>query len=399
MQKLLIVTSGFPLYEREGLNVFMLEFAQTLSKDFEVFVLAPFSKQSLMYEKIGSITVYRHKQFPFINAELAYGSGIMGNIKKNPFLLFVVPFFFLLQLFAIRKILKKHSVDIINAHWIIPQGVTAVLYKKLFDQKIKILGTAHGGDLFGLNNLIANSLKQWIYRNLDAISVVSSLLKAQVEKYSSLEVKVIPMGIDTDLFNPEKANEAIKKDIEACDPLLLFVGSCIPEKGLIELIEAMALVVEKNKNVHLLLIGEGYLIPSLKKRVDELRIEKNVTFKGSIPNEALPAYFASSQIFVLPSYSEGYSLALREALSCGVISIVSRIEVFTDDKQLRDLVIFAEPKNVQHLAQVINETILNYSSLELKKRKGREYVQATGDWKVIGSRYHELIKSMLSDRS
>ena len=64
--------------------MFMLEFAQALSKDFEVFVLAPFSMRSKRSETMGNIQVYRHNQFPFVNAELAYGSGIVGNIKKNP---------------------------------------------------------------------------------------------------------------------------------------------------------------------------------------------------------------------------------------------------------------------------------------------------------------------------
>jgi glycosyltransferase involved in cell wall biosynthesis len=394
-KKILIVTSGFPLWETEGLNVFMLEFARTLAKDFEVFVLAPLSKRSKPFEKMGDITVYRHKQFPIFNAELAYRSGIAGNIKNNPMLLFAVPFYFLLQLFAIRRIVKKHGIEIINSHWIIPQGIAVTLYKLFFNSPVKIISTIHGSDLLALNNFLFNPAKKWVLKNSECVVVVSPLLKAEAEKYVAKKISVLPMGINTNKFSPEKKRENLKQKLNVSGRFILFVGGLVEGKGIRYLVQSMKFVVQKFSDAKLMAVGEGYMKAELLAMVNEMHLQNNILFKDIIPNDELPEYFASADVFVLPSLTEGYSLVLREALSCETPSLVANIPVFAQDEKLRDIVFFCEQKNSESIAEKISFMLENIFSEEMKRRRkaGREYVRQTGEWKVTGAAYAEIINS------
>ena len=83
---------------------------------------------------------------------------IIPNLKKNKLLWIQVPFFILSEFLMMKKIIQKYKMETIHAHWIIPQGFIAVLYKKLFNPKLKIIITSHGGDIFGLQYL--NFLKR-----------------------------------------------------------------------------------------------------------------------------------------------------------------------------------------------------------------------------------------------
>jgi glycosyltransferase involved in cell wall biosynthesis len=394
MKKILIVTSGFPLWEDEGLNMFMLEFAQTLAKDFEVHVLAPFSKRSKRFEKMGDISVYRHNQFPFINAELAYGSGIVGNIKKNPLLLFPVPFFFLLQLLAIRKIVKKHNIDIINAHWIIPQGVTAVLYKKLFNRKIKILSAVHGSDYNALNNFIGNFLKRFALNNSSATTVVSRALYDALSMKGFKNLTLSPMGIDTDRFSPEKKSDALKTRLGAEGGFLLYVGGLIEGKGVRYLVSAMPNIVEKFPKVKLVMIGEGYMEKELKALARTLGIENNILFAGVVPNANLPEYFATADVFILPSFSEGFPIVIKEAMSCGTLSIVTDLPVFSSHPLLNEVLFKVRIANTEDISVRVTDILKNQESLFASKLKSREFILKTADWEIIRNNYRQTIESL-----
>ncbi|MBL4735700.1 MAG: glycosyltransferase [Flavobacteriales bacterium] len=395
MKKLLILTSAFPRWKDEGLDTFMLEYAHTMAENFEVFVLAPRSKGSKKNEVWGNLKICRHKQFPIINANLAYGNGILGNLKKNPLLFFVIPFYFFLQLFAIKRIVKKHDIAIIHAHWILPQGVTSVLYKKIFNAKIKILATIHGSDLLGVNNRIGNRLKKMVFGNIDGLSVVNEALKDGVRGLGAQNnVSVCPMGIDTARFSPAKRDPDLKKTLGISGEFLLYVGSCIETKGIRVLITAMPLLVKEFPTIKLVIIGEGYLQTEMVSLTRALEIQDNVTFLGSVPNKELPIYFATADVFVLPSFSEGYSLVVREALSCETLTITTDLPVFNDNSVLNEVLFKTKAGSHNDIADKAEYILKNKEQLASLRKKGREYAIESADWSAIGDKYTDILNHL-----
>lgn len=395
MKKVLILTSAFPRWENEGLDVFMYEFAKTIAQDFDVCVLAPLSKGSKRYEEWGNIKVHRHSQFPLINFELAYGNGILGNLKRNPLLWLVVPFFFILQILAIKRVVKRHRIEIIHANWIVPQGLTSVLYKKIFHAKIKILGTIHGSDFNALNGRGGRTLKTFVMNRLNLLTTVSTSLQEAVQRTGyPREVPLFPMGVDTKYFAPDKIDQGLKHQLGINGPFLLFIGAIIQGKGIRYLINAVPKLVAEFPNLKLVVIGQGKLLDEMVNLTESLHIEGDVIFLGSVPNQQLPAFYATADIFILPSFSEGFPIVIKEALSSGVSTIVTDLPVFSSNPILKETLFRVKIADAEDIAQKVAYILRHQEQLIDLKVKGREFIVQSTDWTKVRKGYSEIFNQL-----
>lgn len=394
MKKVLVLTSSYPKFKGDINGNFVYELAKRLKNDFDIHVLAPAFKNSLLYEEDDGIKIHRHKQFPVNGVELAYGTDILAKIKKNKLFILVVPFYLLMQFIALARVVKKEKIELIHAHWIIPQGVIAVLYKLLFNRKIKILATIHGADINSFNNSLGTLLKKIVLNNIDKLTVVSNALKNKALEYDyKKEVYVYPMGVDTELFSKNKSKE---KNTGNNDISLLFVGGIIERKGIRLLIEAMPDIIKSSPSIKLQIIGEGNLKPELERRVKELGIISNVIFLGPIANAKLNSYYSSADVFVLPSYSEGFGLVVTEAMSSECLTLTS------DLPPIKDII----DNNINGFSlhkldsENISKSVLKILSLEEKEKKrvkenAREKIVSNFDWKIVSKNYRSLYQQLL----
>ena len=189
------------------------------------------------------------------------------------------------QLFALKKTVAKEKIKLLHAHWIFPQGFVAVIYKKLFNRKIKILSTINGSDFWGFNNVLINSLKKFILKNVDYITVPNIDVKNGIEKMGIKDhVHVLPMGVDTSFFNKDKKDLSLKKDLNINGPFLLFVGALVENKGIKYLFQSMVKIVQTHPKAVLVVVGKGYLEKELKLFTKEKKLENNIRFiKKYIP--------------------------------------------------------------------------------------------------------------------
>ena len=395
MKKILILTSAFPRWENEGLDVFMHELAKTIAQDFDVSVLAPLSKGSKRYEEWGNIKVHRHSQFPLINFELAYGNGILGNLKRNPLLWLVVPFFFILQILAIKRVVRRHRIEIIHANWIVPQGLTSVLYKEIFHARIKILGTIHGSDFNALNGRVGRTLKTFVMNRLNLLTTVSTSLQEAVQRTGyPREVPLFPMGVDTKYFAPDKKDQGLKHQLGINGPFLLFIGAIIEGKGIRYLINAVPKLIHEFPNLKLVVIGQGKLLDEMVNLTESLHIEGDVIFLGSVPNQQLPAFYATADIFILPSFSEGFPIVIKEALSSGVSTIVTDLPVFSSNPILKETLFRVKIADAEDIAQKVVYILKHQEQLIDLKVKGREFIVQSTDWIQVRKGYIEIFNQL-----
>ena len=262
-KRILVTTTTFPSFlENDSTPPFVYELSKRLAKkeDLEIIVSTPYVKNSKEYEEKDDLKIYRYK-YGF--TALRDGA-ILPNIKKNKLLIFQVPFFIFFSFLSVIKLIKKEKIDIIHAHWIIPQGFLAVLYKKLFRKKnLKIICTVHGGDIFSLRNWFFTKIKKWTLNNTNEITVVSEEIKEEVKKIEipplSKGVRGIftaPMGVDENVFSPDKYDENIKKKYNITGPFLLFVGRLAEKKGVRYAIAAMPAVFKRYPNAKFLIVGD-----------------------------------------------------------------------------------------------------------------------------------------------
>lgn len=129
-------------------------------------------------------------------------------------------------------------------------------------------------------------------------------------------IAVFPIGVDITLFKPKQPDRLPKKR----NPIVLFVGRLVEEKGILDLYE----VVRKNmfSNVKLRIIGNGPLQPMLKELIRENRLEGAVSVEEK-SYSAMPEVYREADIFVLPSkttktWEEQYGMVLIEAMASGL---------------------------------------------------------------------------------
>lgn len=166
--------------------------------------------------------------------------------------------------------------------------------------------------LIYLNEFILYKLADHIIlTTLEDISFITKMFKLR-KKERNNKIHHIYNFIDTELFKPA-GNQKEDKSV-------FYIGRIVHDKNLHNLINAFRGL----KDFKLYFIGNGELKNKLKKRSEKLEV--NLTFLGTIPNNKLPKVINQYQIFILPSYFEGNPKVLLESMSCGITCIGSNIK-------------------------------------------------------------------------
>lgn len=137
------------------------------------------------------------------------------------------------------------------------------------------------------------------------------------------EIRVIPSGIEQDQFKQEVSKAEISElkklyGISKEEKVLLSLGRLGYEKQVDELINGVKRLVQNQKAVHLLIVGDGPARESLEQLVTELKLESHVTFTGMVKPEKIAAYYRLGDVFVCASTSETQGLTYIEAMASGL---------------------------------------------------------------------------------
>jgi glycosyltransferase involved in cell wall biosynthesis len=165
-------------------------------------------------------------------------------------------------------------------------------------------------------------------RGMQRAACLRALSVDEVDDYRRLgltnQIAIIPSGIDApacaspDLFRSAYPQLAGKR-------IVLFLGRLHQKKGLELLLQSWARVASTADDIHLVIAGpdsENTLVP-LEQLTGELKLGSSVTFAGMMTGDQKWSALAAASLFVLPSYSEGFSIAVLEALAMGVPVIVT----------------------------------------------------------------------------
>ena len=341
---LMVISQFYPLLG--GTEVQAHQLAKGLLKrGIKVAVLTRHLKGLPRYELIEGIPVYR-----------AIRTIPLGALWGMCYMISV--FLFLYR--------KRNEYDIIHCH--ILQGlhtVVSLIFKYLFNKKVvvKMASSGETSDLRLLKDVKLGSLfTQWI-KNVDAVvSVCKQSSHEIVNSGFSRDILVeIPNGVDTNKYC--KNTRKKRNHIHA----ITYIGRLDDFKGVDYLLNGFKDVLSEVNNVSLTIVGNGPNESFLRKRVIDLGIVDKVNFKGR--QEDIVGELNSTDIFVLPSLSEGMSNVLLEAMACGLPVVAT--SVGGNDDLITDGLngILVPPKDSGRLATVLVELINND---DLTRRLGEE---------------------------
>lgn len=205
-----------------------------------------------------------------------------------------------------RTLVKQRSYDLVHAWFGVPSGILARLIGLPYLVALRGSDVPGYNDRFELQYKILRPILKRIWRDADAVVANSEGLRSLAKQTADVPIRVIPNGVAVDEFDPEYGNGRPLK--------VLCVSRLVERKGINYLIDAIAAV----DNTELTLVGEGEQEASLRRQVDELEIRDRVSFKGYVEHDSIHSYYESADLFVLPSFNEGMSNTLLEAMAAGL---------------------------------------------------------------------------------
>jgi len=392
--KVLWLTSSYPRSKDDSASVFLRYMAQALAKQqIELQILAPDHPDVEATPTADSIVIRRfHYFFPRKCQKLAYGSGILPNLRAMPWLVLQVPLFILSMFITATWLLLRQRPALIHAHWIFPQGSVAVLLGKLF--RIPVIVTTHGGDAFALKGSLLGAIKRWTIKNCKAwTSNTEATTNAVGSELPSPHI--IPMGIDYRKFAAGDAQNVLKEN-EPRKFILLFVGRLVEKKGVADLLKAYALLPETSRHqAELWIIGDGAEREKLEALAMNSRIVNSIRFFGRMPNHQLPDYYAAADIFIAPSIidnqgdTEGQGVMLLEAMASRVPVITTNVGGIGNVVTHGETGLLVSPGKPQEISDAIVQLINDKKLRETLSMKGYRAAQDY-DWKKVAYQFIKL---------
>jgi phosphatidylinositol alpha-mannosyltransferase len=219
-----------------------------------------------------------------------------------------------------RKVLRRGRYDVVHVH----SPLTPILPLLAIEEAdVPVVGTFH--TYFDRSRGYA-LLNEFFQRRLDMLSAaicVSHSTTVALERYFSASWRIIPNGIDTEVFHPSVgAPPAIRKDV----PSILFLGRFDPRNGLSTLIDSFRRVKGKSRQAQLVVVGDG---PLREHYYKQARGDEDITFVGAVL-EGRPSYYAHSSIYACPTTKASFGITLLESMACATPIVCSDILGFRD---------------------------------------------------------------------
>ncbi|MFQ5671475.1 MAG: glycosyltransferase [Nitrospinales bacterium] len=401
-KNVLVFTSTFPRWQSDPVTArFVLDLARELTKYCNTYVLTPHTPGAKKHEEWDGLKIIRFPYFyPLASQALVNGSGMLACLRKNKLSMAQIPAFLLCQLQALRRVVKEFKIDVVNSHWMIPQGFSAAWLKPSLG--FKHILTIHAAGLFALRRLpLGKQMAKMIVRNTEKIYSVSAYNQRMLSDLVQTEVQaqILPMGIHTGFYDDSMDQQTARQELGIGEgKIILYVGKLSEKKGVTYLMRAFSQVGKECSDVSLVIVGGGELEHPLKSEAERLGISSRVIFAGYRGKEEIKKYYKACDLVVIPSIidsrgeTEGLPVVLLEALASGKPVVATRVGGMADvvrDGENGFLVPQKEPRVLAEKIEIVfNVGPENFSQQALNSAK--KY-----DWETIGLDYNKSVLKLV----
>ena len=227
---------------------------------------------------------------------------------------------------AITRRHHERSFDVINAHWLYPDGVVAMQIGARL--KLPVVLTGLGCDVN--DDLKIPARRSRILAAAHAAAAVTTVSQPLADALREAgvpgdRITVIPNGVDTARFSLGDRAAARHTLGLGPNPLVVCVSRLSHEKGVDVLIEAARTLAATSPAVQIAVIGEGPERPALTARIATAGLGERVRLVGAVPHAAVAVWMTAADAVVMASRREGHPNAAMEALACGRPLVASHV--------------------------------------------------------------------------
>ena len=282
----------------------------------------------------------------------------------------------------LASVLKNIKPDIVHAHsHLFLSTFTAIKEAK----KLRLPSVLTVGGVSVVRDAFINFIQQsylytvgkWIFRNASRIICLTRSDAYEVMKYGadSSKIRIVPNAVDLNMFKPSKE--------KSNDPLFVWVGRFVPEKGLHHLVKAIEIVVRECKEAKFILIGDGPMLPLIKKVVKNSGLNDYVRFTGVMDPKSVSHFLSKATGFVFPSLKEGMPKAVLEAMACGLPIIASNISGIDEFVTNGYDGLLVPPEDHQALGEAIMNVISDRNLAAKLGANARKTVETNHNWDTV----------------
>lgn len=391
---LLVLASTYPRWNGDHEPGFVHELAKRLTDQFQVIAVVPNAPGAVARETLDGVDVIRYRYAPRRFETLVNDGGIVINLRRHRWKMILVPTFVWAQAWRTWRLLRTRQIDVIHAHWLLPQGLVAILLGKMPGQHPPCLVTSHGADLFALRGRSLNALKRFVVQKSRVVTVVSEAMLGELTRLGVDvdKVSVQPMGVDLNVrFTPSATVPRSSDEI-------LFVGRLVEKKGLRYLIDAMPAILAAHAKAHLTVVGFGPEQVERQAQVQRLGLQSKVKFVGALSQSELPELYRRAAVFVAPFVQassgdqEGLGLVAVEAAGCGCPVVVSDLPAVRDmfDESLAQLV---TPGSASAISNAVCALLAGTTAYNVTKT--RVSLHGRFDWAAVARRYARIFRDLV----
>ncbi len=303
--RVLFVTHAYPRFPADGAGSFLHRLAIALiAGGCDVNVLAPSAPGLAPSTTLDGVYIDRFRYAPAGMESLAYtgtmAEQVLGSLRGKGALAGLLA----AGTMALRRSVESFAPDVVHAHWWFPAGLLALGS----DASVPLVTTLHGSDVRLARRVkLVHPLFRRVMARSAAVTAVSSWLAGEARAMApDAAITVAPMPAETSIFTPGRT--------ERIPGRFLFVGRLNAQKGIAELIDALAWTPA---HCSLDIVGEGDDRDALRTKIDQLGLAARVHWHGTMERPALAALYRRAIATVMPSRNEGLGLVAAESQLCG----------------------------------------------------------------------------------
>ena len=331
--KVVVLTTSYPRFAGDAAGRFVADAVERVrARGVDVHVVSPAASAAWPRTRTrggrsgepGGSPDGRH----YAHFGIAYGAGVLGNLRRRPWLALLVPAMVAAFVRAARA--AARDADLVHAHWL-PAGAAGLATGR------PVVVQVWGTDLELARR--APRLARAVLARAHLVVAASHALADAARALGARDVRVIPSGVDL----------ASEVGQEAEPPYVLYAGRLSPEKGVLELVAAA-------DGMNLVVAGDG----PLRKRVPQAR--------GFVPHAELQELYARAAVVACPSHREGFGVACLEAMAHGKPVVAGAVGGLLDLVVDGETGIHVPPRDVEALRRALERLL---DDRELRRRLGR----------------------------
>jgi len=182
----------------------------------------------------------------------------------------------------------------------------------------------------------------------------------------------------------------MQKPLSQRHSLLGYIGRLDPEKGILNLLEAIPKVLKRDDDISFLVGGDGPLRPKVEQRLNQTKPDSRASFAGWIAHDDMPEYLNKLKLFILPSYTEGISNIMLEAMACGTPVLATPVGAIPDIIEDEQTGFIMKDNSPGCLAANIVRA-LNHPNLEQIAENGRALVEKEFTYDKTVEQYRNIL--------